>query len=64
MRKDTQVLMRKDLQQLNRFDSCWFLECPCRIHNLCFPESSEGVVQTVVSRHGVDPHERIGKARF
>ena len=24
MRKDTQVLMWKDLQQLNRFDSCWF----------------------------------------
>ena len=40
------------------------LECPCRIHSLSFPESSQVDLQTVVSRRGVDSHERIGKARF
>ena len=41
------------------------LECLCRIHSRpCFPESSQIVTQTVVSRHGVDTHERIGRASF
>ena len=39
------------------------LECLCSIHSrLCFPESSEVVLQTVLSRHGVDSHEWVNHA--
>ena len=38
------------------FRQLLILECPCRIHSLCFPESSQDVLQTIVSRHGVDTH--------
>ena len=65
MSKDMRVLMRKDLQQLSCFDSCWcwsvFAASTVVFVSL---ESSEVVPQTVVSRHGVDTHERIGRASF
>ena len=59
MYKDMRVLMRKDLQQLSCFDSCWSWSV--------FAEST--VVPSCpyiefVSRHGVDTHERIGKSRL
>ena len=65
MSKDMRVLMRKDLQQSSSFDSCWcwsvFAASTVVFVSL---ESSEVVPQTVVSRHGVGTHERIGRASF
>ena len=46
------------------FGQLLVFECLWRIHSLSFQESSRVVLQTVVSRRGVDSHDRVGKARF
>ena len=37
MSKDMRVLMRKNLQQLSCFDSCWYWSVLCRIHESSIP---------------------------
>ena len=65
MAKDMQVLMRKDVQQLSCFDSCWgwsaLAESTVVRVSQNLPKLS---LQTGVSRHGVDSHERIGESHF
>ena len=46
------------------FGQLLVFECLWRIHSLSFQESSRVVLHTVVSRRGVDSHDRVGKARF